>query len=84
MSSDCVNYMSGHIDTKYLDQASWIYDRMAASQRLKLSRPQQWNCPVDKKSTRVVIWAVVFYFFLKFGKSDHSDFNGFQNLAGIC
>ena len=46
MSSDCVNYMSGHIDTKYLDQASWIYDRMAASQRLKLSRPQQWNRPL--------------------------------------
>ena len=37
--------MSGHIDTKYLDQASWIYDRMAAPQRLKLSRLQQWNRP---------------------------------------
>ena len=24
VSSDCVNYMSGHIDWKYLDQASWI------------------------------------------------------------
>ena len=45
VSSDCVNYMSGHIDTKYLNQASWIYDRMAASQRLKLSRPKQWNRP---------------------------------------
>ena len=50
MSSDCVNYMSGHIDTKYLDQAFWIYDRMAASQRLKLSRPQQWNRPEDNIS----------------------------------
>ena len=50
VSSDCVNYIPGHIDTKYLDQASWIYDRMAASQRLKLSRPQQWNRPsVDIK-----------------------------------
>ena len=46
MSSDCVNYIPGHIDTKYLDQASWIYDRMAASQRLKLSCPQQWNRPL--------------------------------------
>ena len=45
VSSDCVNYIPGHIDTKYLDQASWIYDRMAASQRLKLSRLQQWNRP---------------------------------------
>ena len=35
VSSDCVNYISGHIDTKYLDQASWIYDRTATSQRLK-------------------------------------------------
>ena len=45
VSSDCVNCIPGHIDTKYFDQASWIYDRMAVSQRLKLSRPQQWNCP---------------------------------------
>ena len=45
VSSDCVNYIPGHIDTNYLDQASWIYDRMAASQRLKLSRPEQWNRP---------------------------------------
>ena len=27
--------MSGHIDWKYLDQASWIYDWMAASQSPK-------------------------------------------------
>ena len=45
VSSDCVNYIPGHIDWKYLDEASWIYDWMAASQRLKLSRPQQWNRP---------------------------------------
>ena len=25
VSSDCVNYMSGHIDTKYLDQAFWFH-----------------------------------------------------------
>ena len=48
MSSDCVNYIPGHIDWKYLDQASWIYDWIAASQRLKLSRPQQWNRPDGK------------------------------------
>ena len=49
VSSDCVDYLSGHIDWKYLDQASWaghidwkyldqaswIYDWMAASQSPK-------------------------------------------------
>ena len=53
MSSDCVIYMSGHIDTKYLDQAFWIYDRIAASRRLKLSRPQQWNRPICKFGTQI-------------------------------
>ena len=48
MSSDCVNYIPGHSDTTYLDQASWIYDTMAASQILKLSCPQQWNRPFLK------------------------------------
>ena len=51
MSSDCVNYIPWHIDTQYLDQDSWIYDRMAASQRLKLSRPQQWNRPTNNTAT---------------------------------
>ena len=35
MSSDCVNYMSGHIDTKYLDQAFWFHGWMTASQSPK-------------------------------------------------
>ena len=47
MSSVCVNYISGHIDTKYLDQASWIYDRMAASQRLKIVTSATMESPVS-------------------------------------
>ena len=43
------------IDTKYLDQASWIYDRMAASQRLKLSGPQQWNRPFWKHPLFIIM-----------------------------
>ena len=35
VSSDCVNYMSGHIDTKYLDQAFWFHGWMTASQKSK-------------------------------------------------
>ena len=35
MSSDCVNYMSGHIDTKYLDQAFWCHGWMTAFQSPK-------------------------------------------------
>ena len=35
MSSDYVNYMSGHIDIKYLDQAFWFHGSMTAPQSPK-------------------------------------------------
>ena len=34
VSSDCVNYIPGYIDTKYLDQAFWFHGWMTASQSL--------------------------------------------------
>ena len=44
--SGCVNYMSEHIDWKYLDQASWIYDWMAASQSPKSVTSATMESPI--------------------------------------
>ena len=59
VSSDCVNYIPGHIDTKYLDQASWIYDRMAASQRLKNVTSATMESPYSNICYCTNIWLVL-------------------------
>ena len=46
MSSECVNYMSGHIDTKYLDQAFWFHGWMTASQSPKSVTSATMESPV--------------------------------------
>ena len=48
VSSDCVNYMymSGHIDTKYLDQAFWFHGWMTASQSPKSVTSATMESPI--------------------------------------
>ena len=81
-----------NIHTTYYVQNEWSHSLLlnsvqARQKIMDFAKTQKYpilRLTVDKKSIRILIWAVVVYFFLKFGKFDHSDFNGFQNLAGIC
>ena len=73
MSSDCVNYMSGHIDTKYLDQAFWFHGWMTACQRPKSVTSATMESPSWSLSTRGSIVTTLFRRLLSMSSSIASE-----------